>query len=236
MGKSEPDSYYDWQRKFSKGIENGNIPVGDYDNRLGVSRAEFKAFVNNWKKENLDERLIVVLDIETTSLRHDSGMIVEVGSCFLDLNSGKVSPIFSAVCQEEKIELDENAWVFKNSDLTIEDVRSAPCLNDFREFFQGVLDLGYPIAAYNQNFDFGWLESRKFQITQKFWDPMEKLTQIICLRGPYGNKWPSVQEAWNYLFKDEKYIEKHRALDDAIHEAKIIYKTQSILKSKARKE
>ena len=45
---------------------------------------------------------------------------------------------------------------------------------------------------------------------------------------PYPNsnkfgKWPSAQEAWNILFPDIKKIEKHRGLDDAKMEAKIIF-------------
>jgi DNA polymerase-3 subunit epsilon len=34
-------------------------------------------------------------------------------------------------------------------------------------------------------------------------------------------KWPKVEEAWEYFFPDTKYIEAHRALDDAQHEALI---------------
>jgi hypothetical protein len=29
-------------------------------------------------------------------------------------------------------------------------------------------------------------------------------------------KWPKVEEAWEYFFPDTKYIEAHRALDDAL--------------------
>jgi DNA polymerase-3 subunit epsilon len=44
---------------------------------------------------------------------------------------------------------------------------------------------------------------------------------------PVGNhknpKWPTVQEAWDYLFGKTGYIETHRAIDDAVHEAQIVY-------------
>ena len=36
-------------------------------------------------------------------------------------------------------------------------------------------------------------------------------------------KWPKVEEAWDFLFGDTGYIESHRALDDAKHEAEIVY-------------
>lgn len=34
---------------------------------------------------------------------------------------------------------------------------------------------------------------------------------------------PNVEEAWAYFFPDQEYKEKHRAADDALHEAAIIY-------------
>ena len=37
-------------------------------------------------------------------------------------------------------------------------------------------------------------------------------------------KWPKVEEAWKYYFPEKKYIEKHRAYDDAVHEAQIVFK------------
>ena len=36
-------------------------------------------------------------------------------------------------------------------------------------------------------------------------------------------KWPTVEETWKYLFPDRKYVEKHRAYDDSVHEALIIF-------------
>jgi len=36
-------------------------------------------------------------------------------------------------------------------------------------------------------------------------------------------KWPKVEEAWEFFFSDVEYKEKHRALDDARHEALIAY-------------
>ena len=36
-------------------------------------------------------------------------------------------------------------------------------------------------------------------------------------------KWPSVEESWSFYFPEKPYVELHRAYDDALHEAMIIY-------------
>ena len=63
---------------------------------------------------------------------------------------------------------------------------------------------------------------------------MLKLTSILRIPNisyyAKDYKWPSVREAYHYFFPNESNIEKHRALDDAIHEAKIIYETYKHLK------
>ncbi|KKN07780.1 hypothetical protein LCGC14_1063450 [marine sediment metagenome] len=56
--------------------------------------------------------------------------------------------------------------------------------------------------------------------------PMVIATDILKIslpKSPKLYKWPNVEETWNYLFPDKKYIEKHRGYDDAVHEALIIF-------------
>ena len=50
-------------------------------------------------------------------------------------------------------------------------------------------------------------------------------TPVLKLPGRHGNyKWPKVQEACYYFFPHRSdYIEAHRAYDDAVHEAEIVY-------------
>ena len=45
---------------------------------------------------------------------------------------------------------------------------------------------------------------------------------MLTLTKP-GKKWPSVMEAWKEMFPMIDYDEAHRGLDDAVHEAKIVY-------------
>lgn len=176
-------------------------------------------------------RLIIVLDIETTGLSPIYDMICEIGIVLFDLDSGYFKPLFNQVVYESDKYFDKDCWIIQNSDLTYKKINHAKELESFRPILQFIFDLNFPITAFNQSFDFGFLERRDYKIQNKFWDPMLKLTPIIKLRRYNGDyKWPSVQEAWSFFFPNSKYHENHRALDDAIHEAKIIHKTHNYLR------
>ena len=161
-------------------------------------------------------------------------MICEIGICSLDLDTGKIEPVFHIICQEDNKKIDDSAWIFQNSDLAICSVRNSHYLEKYRDPLQSKLNK-YPCTAYNQRFDFGFLKVRDFKIPTKFWDPMHKLASILKIPRYDGTyKWPSVQEAYDYFFPKEKYVERHRALDDAKHEAKIIYATYKLLKERGK--
>ena len=116
-----------------------------------------------------------------------------------------------------------NAWIFNNSDLKFEDFENAPSLNNLRNQIQEILDQ-YSLTAYNNSFDFGFMESRGFVIKKNIPDIMavaKEACKIMHSRGGY--KIPKMQEAWDNLFPNTNYIEKHRAVDDAIHEARILF-------------
>ena len=128
------------------------------------------------------------------------------------------------VCQDRNA-CSASGWIFQNSDLRFEEVLDAPSLVSQKEEIQDLLDR-YRVTAYNKAFDFGFLKDRGFQI-KELDCPMHLSTPIVKLPAPNGRrgfKWPKVEEAWDYFFGDTGYIEAHRGLDDAIHEAKIVYK------------
>ena len=80
-------------------------------------------------------------------------------------------------------------------------------------------------AAYNKEFDFGFLKYRGFKI-QELPCPMIAATNIIKIPPKLPDtlyKWPSVEESWSFYFPETTYFELHRAYDDALHEAMIIY-------------
>ena len=117
----------------------------------------------------------------------------------------------------------KNAWIFNNSDLKFEEFESAPSLNNLKNQIQEIFD-HYSLTAYNTSFDFGFMESRGFVIKKDIPDIMavaKKACKIMRAGGGY--KIPKMQEAWDNLFPNTNYIEKHRAVDDAIHEARILF-------------
>ena len=96
-------------------------------------------------------------------------------------------------------------------------------LEQFKEEIQEILDK-YSLTAYNNAFDFGFMESRGFTLKKKIPDIMavaKEACKIMYANGGYKN--PKMQEAWDNLFPNTNYREKHRAVDDAIHEAKILF-------------
>lgn len=172
---------------------------------------------------------ILVLDIETTGFQNQGGSIVEIGIVSLNLDTGEIKEVFNSLLREDiltaKHREEPYGWIFRNSDLTVDEVRKAlPADNVFDEV-QKILD-SYPLGctAYNNKFDFGFLRDRGIKI-KSLPCPMMLSTDICKIPGRFDSyKWPSVEEAFAFFFPEEEYKEKHRGLDDAKHEAMIVYK------------
>lgn len=174
------------------------------------------------------EKKILILDIETTGFLDKGGKIVEVGIVELDLENGKKEIIFNEVCHEKGITLEEisNSWIVQNSDLNINLVKYSGTLESKRNRIQYILD-SYKLGAtaFNNAFDFGFLENRGFVFPKKLPCPMKLSTDICKLPNPRGGyKWPKVEEAHLHFFGDIGYVEKHRGADDAFYEADIVLK------------
>jgi len=168
---------------------------------------------------------IIVVDIETTGFSHQNDCIVEIGICELDLNSGEYHELFNKLVRETHFSSQHrNAWIFKNTNLRYEDILGAKPLKVYKKELQKIFNI-YPATAFNKRFDFNFLQDRGFLI-KELPCPMIIATDILKLPPrKVGTlyKWPNVEETWNYLFPDKKYIEKHRSYDDAVHEALIIF-------------
>jgi DNA polymerase III subunit epsilon len=173
---------------------------------------------------------ILIVDIETSGFQHQGGLIVEIGIVSLNLQTGVISDEFTEIVQEngfgEKHAKDPYGWIFKNSDLQYEDVVRASNLLKMKPKIQNFFDkYSCGATAYNKQFDFGFLKSRGLR--------MKELPCIMLSAAPVVGlppnpgyrdpKWPKVQEAWDFFFPRSDYIEAHRALDDARHEALIVY-------------
>lgn len=170
---------------------------------------------------------IVVIDIETTGFLNEGGNIVEVAAVELDLTNGNIDVLLNYVVHEDGMTLDklENSWIIKNSDLSINNIRYSLNFKYIVNILNNIA-IKYPVTAFNRKFDISFLESRNIKFKELYPCPMLELTPILKLphkNGRKGNKWPNVEEAYKHFFPNENYVEKHRACDDALHEAKIIY-------------
>ena len=173
-------------------------------------------------------KIILVVDIETTGFLEQGGKIVEIGIVKLNLDTGEIIPAYASLIKEPGLDIthtrDPFGWIFRNSDLRFEDLNNAPSLDEVRKIAQHLFDV-YEATAYNKDFDFGFLRDRGFHISE-LPCPMKLATPIINLSSGFLNgspKWPKLEEAWNYFFGETTYVEAHRALDDAIHEARIVF-------------
>jgi len=158
---------------------------------------------------------------------NSGGHIVEVGMVELNLETGESHIIFDKTVREDGMSESEvkASWIVNNSDLTAAEVMASDTLESLRAEIQGMID-SYPLGAtaYNNEFDFGFLESRGFRFTKKLACPMKLSTNIVRIPNARGFKWPKVQEAYDFFVGKNDYVEKHRGADDAIHEAVIVKK------------
>jgi len=170
---------------------------------------------------------ILIIDIETTDFLQRGGKIVEVGIVELDLSNGNKQIIFDKVTHETGITREEveKAWIIQNSTLTVEEIRTSKPLHILKPEIQSIINqYGIGATAFNNAFDFGFMETRGFVFPKKLPCPMKLSTDICKLPSPRGGyKWPKVEEAHKHFFGDVGYIEQHRGADDAFHEADIVY-------------
>ena len=169
---------------------------------------------------------IAVIDIETTGLKPSSDLILEIGTVELDLDTGDTRIIFNSYVREPTFgDEHRNSWIFNNSNLSFEEVKKAPLLDEFKKELQEIFN-SYPLTAFNKSFDLEFLRERGFDFPQEL--PCIMLTSTNICKIPHRNnspgyKWPKAQEAWDCFFPNTYYNEKHRAADDAIHEAQILF-------------
>lgn len=168
---------------------------------------------------------VAILDIETTGLNALKHSIVEIGIVELNLDTCKTKVLFDSLVKEALFgEQDRNAWIFKYSDMKFEDVNNAPLLSGFIQELQEIFKK-YKTTAFNKSFDFGFLKARGIEFHDELPCIMQTATNILKIPSSCGDyKYPKVQEAWDHYYPDKTYIEKHRALDDAVHEALILLK------------
>lgn len=172
---------------------------------------------------------IYVIDTETTGL--DGGpkdLVVDIGICSVDISAGIVNDVYSSVVGYDVTEWDEyrtKAWIFENTDLTLDDVASG------RPFFKVKDDIirhlkGKVVTSYNVPFDMDkflfrdpWHLRGTFSVCT---DIMKAATDVCKLPSElYGvsYRFPKLDYAYKTIVNgDPAGIGKkqsHRALSDA---------------------
>ena len=175
------------------------------------------------------ENKILIIDIETTGFLKQGGKIVEIGIIELDIKNGDSRIIFDEICHERPITKEhvDKSWIVQNGYMTTEEIQHSKQLSEFATEIQGIINLySNGSTAYNNVFDFGFLEDRGFHFPKKLPCPMILSTNIckIPKSKGMGYKWPKVEEAYKHFFPESDYTELHRGADDAIHEAEIVFK------------
>ena len=164
---------------------------------------------------------ILVLDIETCGFTPTAPM-VEVGITKLNLETGEREIVYNELVKESHLnDTHKNSWVFQNTSLKFEDVMNAKPLD--KVAIQKLLN-DYKVTAFNKKFDFAFFRNRGF-VFEELDCPMLVAVNVCKILDKTGKKykWPKVEEAWNFLFPDEEYVELHRGADDSFHEAKIVH-------------
>ncbi len=170
---------------------------------------------------------LLVIDIETTGLDVETDAIVEIGAALADTDTKEIEVVFDKIIKDEtwKPAIHKNAWIFQNSDLKPEQIESAPTLKEVFDELQELITK-YDTVAFNLKFDERFLTKRGF-VFNKSKCLMEAVKNYVVFKNETGRSVkPSVEEIYNHFLvgKDEaKYVESHRAANDAVDEAKIMF-------------
>ena len=171
---------------------------------------------------------IYVIDIETTGLQgYPKDLVIEIAICEVNLIQKKVSTRFNSLVGHDTTQWDslkKNAWIFDNSDITLELVQEAKSQQKVALEVQKILS-GKIVTSYSTNFDFAgflfyppWsLES----VVQEVFDCIMLSSANYCkIESEFGNyKFLTLAEAYNIICEGKSTLIKvqtHRALDDAL--------------------
>jgi DNA polymerase III alpha subunit (gram-positive type) len=172
--------------------------------------------------------MIYVLDTETTGLRGcPDDHVVDIGVAYLNTSTGEVKGVFSSIVGYDVSLWDishKDAWIFNNTDLTLEQVANAPDQDSVRE---GLIDVigDRNVTSYNTAFDFGkFLFKEPWDLCpfiSEYPDIMIKAASFCKIPGRFGDyKWPKLDHAYSVLCPDDPANihgkQDHRALSDAV--------------------
>lgn len=173
------------------------------------------------------QNVIYVLDTETTGLDgYPKDVVVDIAVCEVDLDKGTVTTAYSSVVGHDVTSWPEemrNAWIFQNTDLTLDMVERARPAADVAADIRTLLK-GKRVTSFNVGFDMD-----KF-LYREPWNLSDIIDEKHCimlaskdvckLPGLYDFKWPRLDQAYPMITEgDPARIEgnqTHRALSDAV--------------------
>ena len=174
------------------------------------------------------DQSIYVIDTETTGLDgHPRDVVVDIAVCRTDPRKGTVDEVYSSVVGYDVSKWDgarKNAWIFQNTDLTLEMVASAPPAEQVASDIRKLLS-GKNVTTFNTGFDLN-----KF-LYHEPWSLRGTIIQSRCIMLASKNvcKLPGLYEDYKYPRLDEAYSmivegdpagingkQEHRALSDAV--------------------
>ena len=179
--------------------------------------------------DNIPSDEIYVLDTETTGLfGAPKDVVVDVGITRVSLRRGTVTDAYSSVLGYNTDEWDDyrrNAWIFENTDMTLDMVTEAPSamkvIDDVRRILRGKV-----VTAYNVAYDFGKfldLEPWNLKGTFKLCNDIMLAAKDVCKLPSqyYGReyRYPKLDYAYETIVKGDPAgihgKQDHRALSDA---------------------
>lgn len=172
---------------------------------------------------------ILVLDTETTGLKGaPRDLVVDVGICKVSLTDGTVEDLYSSVLGYDTSDWDDylrNAWIFENTDMTLDMVEEAPpALNVIADVRR--LLCKQAVTAYNTGYDFGkFLYEEPWSMRGWFvecTDIMKAAKDVCKIPSEYYGcdyKYPKLDYAYAQIVEGDpagiEGVQDHRALSDA---------------------
>jgi len=174
-------------------------------------------------------KTVYVLDTETTGLKlAPTDVVVDIGICEVNLHRGTVKDVYSEVVGYDVDSWNEyrrKAWIFDNSDITLDMVRNGKPLE---KVCREVLDIvgGKNVTAYNTDYDLrGFLYREPWDLKGEFiecTDIMKAATDVCKIKSEFYNayRYPKLDYAYAKILKGEDPAgihgkQEHRALSDA---------------------